>query len=93
MPKTPEQKARSDKERSFPRCAEQHCNNVAGLDETHCGAHRPATIRLYETQAMQQLRAILEAQGAWSEHIDIFKDCLIALEKEGFTLTRQEPST
>lgn len=83
-------KERSLREATFPRCQEHGCNNVAGLGQTHCGAHRSEIITIrYETDAMHCLRQMLTTQGFSDEDVDTFKGCLIALERNGFTLMRK----
>jgi hypothetical protein len=84
-PTTPEGKARSARDRSFPRCAEPSCNNVAGLNETYCGKHRPTFIH-YETDAMHTLRQLLIASGFSDDDATTFRECLVTLERNGFKL-------
>lgn len=47
--------------------------------------HEPV-VRPYETQAMQHLRSTLELIGHTTEQINNFRECLISLERQGFTL-------
>lgn len=46
-------------------------------------------IRRYETQAMAELRQLLNSKGHSNELIDHFKECLITLETEGFSLIKE----
>lgn len=52
------------------------------------GASAPILILRYETDAMAEIRRVLDHHGQQSHSIDHFKDCLIILEQNGFTLTK-----
>ena len=42
----------------------------------------------YETEGMAKLRELLEKMGHSNESINSFKACLISLENQGFTLSK-----
>ena len=49
----------------------------------------PRTIR-YETEAMHFMRSLLAIQGYSDADVDIFKACLVTLERQGFQLLKKE---
>lgn len=59
---------RAARERTFPRCADAHCNNVAGRDQTLCGAHR----RVQEEKLAQ--RDAREAAGDLLDEAETVED-------------------
>ena len=80
---------KKDRQLATNRMAKCRCGNVALLNETYCSQHEPITLE-YETDAMHQLRCILEAQGFTAFDISVFKECLVTLERQGFALRKKE---
>lgn len=66
---------------------------VGSYDPDYCALRDPnyvapePVVWRYETDAMAGVRQLLIREGYNDTSIDTFKDCLVALERQGFRLT------